>query len=69
MKLGDIINKLSEGSCCEITINTLCDEYADGVEALKQEEWYKTAKDCRVRSIFVGMSGHMVPEINITIDR
>ncbi len=69
MRLGTLINRLNEGSYCEITINTLCDEYMDGVEKLKQEEWYKKAKNCRVTSIFIGMSGHMVPEIRITIDR
>lgn len=67
MKLRDIVNKL-KGYGYEITISSLCDEYGDGVEALKQEEWYKEHCNCKVTNIYIGMSGHMVPEISIDIE-
>ena len=69
MRLKDVIRKLNISSRCEITITYLCDEYAEGVEALKKEEWYRENKNCKVTDIYVGVSGHDVPEIIIGIDR
>ena len=69
MKLRDLINKLNENSDCEITISTLCDEYADGVELLKEEEWYIENRNCKVIDFNICFSGHCVPEIRINIER
>jgi len=69
MRLRELINKLDSNSDCEITISTLCDEYNDGVEALKNEDWYKESRDCNVESFHIGINGHCMPEICISIER
>lgn len=69
MRLRDLINKLNPNSYCEITISTLCDEYGGGSEELKNEEWYKKYRDCKVIDFYIGTSGHDTPEIRITIER
>lgn len=69
MKLYELINKMNENSCCEITISGLCNEYQGGVEELKKESWYKEARNCRVINFYICISGHSLPEINIEIER
>lgn len=60
MKLRDVVNRLNNVDV--ISIAGLCDEYYDGVDELKKEDWYKRARDRRVTDISVLVNGHMRTE-------
>lgn len=66
MKLRDLINKLNNVDC--ISIEGLCDEYYEGLDALKLENWYKKARDRKVTNISILINGHMRPEMYIDIE-
>ena len=67
MKLREFINKINSCVAC-ISINGLCDEYRDGVDYLKCEDWYKKARDCNVKSFsIIGFDNYSF-ELIIDID-
>lgn len=67
MRLGELINKINSCYAC-ISISELCDEYRDGVDCLKCEDWYKKARGRKVRNFSViGFDQHSF-ELSIVLD-
>ncbi len=67
MKLRELINKINSCYAC-ISISGLCDEYRDGVDYLKCEDWYKKARDRKVRNFsIIGFEQHSF-ELSIVLD-
>lgn len=52
MTLGELINKFTTCRAC-ISIQGLCDEYRDGIDFLKCEDWYKNASKRRIKNIAI----------------
>lgn len=65
MKLGELINKMNVNRACAITISGLCEEYREGVEELKKEDWYKSHRNDRVYNYTIIINGHIEPELVI----
>lgn len=66
MRLGDVLNRMSNASFL-LTITGVCDEWYYGSEKIKEETYYKTYKDRKVRSMAILITNGL-PELCITLE-
>lgn len=65
MKLGDVLNSLSNSSFL-LTVVGLCDGLYGGTDKLKEEPYYGPYKDRKVKSMSVLLTNGM-PELHIRL--
>lgn len=52
MRLGELLENIGACHAC-ISITGLCDEYREGVDSLREENWCKAARDRTVKRFHV----------------
>ena len=66
MRLRDVLNKFTNDNFL-LTINGVCDEWYGGVEALKNEAYYKDYRNKKVESMAILLTND-TPELIIRIE-